>query len=141
MSPADLDRLLESELKQLPTPHAPATLLPRVMAATVHRAALPWYARGWSAWPRSWQVASSLVLAASVGGFLWLQQLAALFTGRVADLVGDVRTASTLMRVTWQVLIQPVGLLVLVLVISMLLACAVLWTALDRVALGEAPQS
>jgi hypothetical protein len=40
--------------------------------------------------------------------------------------------AATLTRVYWNVLLEPIALIVLVLVIMLSLACAVLWSALER---------
>lgn len=60
----DLEKLLDRELRSLPTPRAPETLMPRVMAAIAARAALPWYQRTWFEWPRGWQVASAALTVA-----------------------------------------------------------------------------
>jgi len=153
MDPVDLDRQLDEALHQLPGPRAPRTLLPRVMAAAAQRAEVPWYARGWSAWSRGWQLASALAAClVVVGGFVALRvfesalqvstsPMARLATGQAATLLEQIRAASALFRVTWQVLIEPIGLFVLALSVVMMLAVAALWTALDRVALGEVQQS
>ena len=50
-----LDRSLDSALARLTTMRAPATLLPRVMAAARRLAARPWYARPWDTWPIVYQ--------------------------------------------------------------------------------------
>jgi hypothetical protein len=44
------------------------------------------------------------------------------------------------MRLVWQLLFEPVAAYLLVLSLSFSLACAGLWTALNRVAPGGAPQ-
>src|SRR5580765_1858939 len=68
MYPADLDRLVDRELKHLPSPRAPHTLLPRVLAAVEHWTRRPWYERAWFTWPVGWQIASLAVLALLVAG-------------------------------------------------------------------------
>lgn len=55
-------------LKGLPPRKAPATLLPRVLAAIQDRAALPWYRQSWQMWPVAWRFASLLVLLGFFGG-------------------------------------------------------------------------
>ena len=62
MDPVDLERLIDRELRSLPAPRAPRTLLPRVMAAANEAANRPWYSRTWLQWPVGWQLASALVL-------------------------------------------------------------------------------
>ena len=51
MGPADFEHRLTRELQMLPTPRAPGTLLPRVMAAVQAWALRPWYQRAWFTWP------------------------------------------------------------------------------------------
>src|SRR5580765_5228087 len=63
MYPADLDRLVDRELKHLPSPRAPHTLLPRVLAAVEHWTLRPWYTRAWFTWPLAWQIVSLTALA------------------------------------------------------------------------------
>src|SRR5687768_17867987 len=118
MDPADLEHLLDRELRKLPPPRAPRTLLPRVMAAvhqSIHR---PWYSRAWLTWPIGWQVASvCLLFGAVAGGALLLptvQAAANAFTfvadvrGNVADTARDVEVATTAVRVLWRALLAPV---------------------------------
>jgi hypothetical protein len=150
MNPVDLQQLMDRELKQLPTPRAPETLLPRVLAATVHRKPAPWCARAWVTWPRGWQVASVVAFVAiAVGLSLFMpavqhapadvaSRVAASAPGRIAGVAGTVEKAATLMRVFWRVLLEPVAFYLLVLAVSLSLACAAIWTALERVALGGA---
>lgn len=149
MNQTDLQQLLDRELKQLPVPRAPETLLPRVLAATVRRPAGA--GETWLAWPRIWQIASAVALAVLVTG-AWM--LAATFhpgdwlwhasgadaPARVAGFARSAVDAATLGRVFWEVLLQPVATYVSVLAISFGLACALLWTALERFALGGASQ-
>jgi hypothetical protein len=148
MSPIDLEQLVDRELKRLPTPRAPRTMLPRVLAAAAaQQHAKP--ARGWTVWPRGWQFAGGVVAAAVLIG-LW--KLAAFAQPLIAQLVsigGFDRAASftqsadeaaTVVRVLWEVLLQPVATYVSVLAITFALACALLWTAVERLAPGGASQ-
>ncbi|HUF24424.1 MAG TPA: hypothetical protein VMN81_09875 [Vicinamibacterales bacterium] len=138
MDPADLDRRLDRELRALPRPRAPLTLVPRVMAAAARQAAAPAPApTGWSTWPRSWQTAALAALVAVCAGIAWL------LTAPPAPVAEMARTAgetAALMRVLWDVLLQPAAPYLLVLGVAFALACAAAWAALD-VALGGASQS
>jgi hypothetical protein len=148
MNPIDLEQLVDAELKRLPTPRAPRTLLPRVLAATAARPhAKP--ARGWAAWPRGWQFAGGVVAAAVLIGTWKLVALGQPFIapllsatgfGRAAAVTRGADDAATVVRVLWDVLLQPVATYVSVLAISFALACALLWTAVERLAPGGASQ-
>jgi hypothetical protein len=130
MDPADLERLLDRELKQLRTPRAPATLLPRVLAATVHREAPA--PRGWQTWPMAWRVAS--IAAASVAVLaLWF--LAPWSSPRVSAVAEGAGQAATIARVFSDVFLQPIATYLLILAIALCLACAAVWTAFE-LALG-----
>ena len=83
MSPIDLEQLVDSELKRLPTPNAPRTLLPRVLAAVAVQEQHAKPARGWTMWPRGWQFAGGAVAAAV---FVGLWRLAALAQPSIAGL-------------------------------------------------------
>src|SRR6185436_19684837 len=67
----DLERRVHRELERLPSPLAPDSLLPRVLAAVDAWARRPWYTRAWFTWPLGWQVASVLVLALFAVG-IWM---------------------------------------------------------------------
>lgn len=150
MNAEDLERLIDRELKQLPGPKAPATLLPRVLVATVHRRPAPWYARPWVTWPRIWQVASvACLVALGIGVSMGVSALpevagavptkvAGGLSGRIAEGLRAVDQGATVVRVFWQVLVEPIAFYLLVLAISLTLACAAVWAALERVALGGA---
>lgn len=132
MEPADLERLLDRELKQLPQPVAPRTLLPRVMAATVEAPALP--ASGWSTWSPGWQAAAVAGLLLAIAGLAWL------FLAPPAPVTDVTRTAgetAAVMRLFWDVLLQPVVTYVFVLGLALAMACAAAWAALEF-ALGGA---
>ena len=150
MNPIDLEQLVDAELKQLPTPQAPRTLLPRVLAATAAQPyPHPQPARGWAGWPRAWQFAGGTVTAVMLIG-IWkllafsrplLDQLfpnaASSSTSAFTRNADDV---ATVVRVLWEVLLQPVATYVSVLAVSFALACALLWTAVERLAPGGASQ-
>jgi hypothetical protein len=147
MDPADLERLIDRGLRQLPAPHAPRTLLPRVMAA-VEQAQRPWYTRAWLTWPAGWQIASLLLLLAVVAAGMVLLPVvqsavnAITFVGDirgdVAETARDVAGATTAVRVLWRTLLAPVVPYALGLVFLMCVACAVFGTALNHLVFGKA---
>jgi hypothetical protein len=124
---ADRASWLHRELRRLPYPRAPHSLLPRVLALV----ARPWYAREWLSWPLHWQAASLALAAATVAGG-WL--LAAT-SPAVADLMATVDSAAAAARVLWRLLVQPVFAYVLALSIAACITCAAGWAALSRFAL------
>jgi hypothetical protein len=151
MNPDDLEHLIDRELKQLPVPRAPETLLPRVLAATAGRKPTPSYAAPWLDWSRRRQLASVAVLvliAAGVGllGHLgWLEVVARLSwlgsaSGTVTRVAAAAEDGATLVRACWRVLLGPVTFSLLVVALSLSLACAALWAALDRIAMGGASE-
>ncbi|HVL70167.1 MAG TPA: hypothetical protein VM364_23100 [Vicinamibacterales bacterium] len=134
MDPVDLDDLLDRELAQLPQPRAPRTLLPRVLDATAGRTPAAAAPTGWSTWPWHWRGAAAAAVVA-LAAVVWT-----LLTAPPAPVTGVAQTASetaTVLRVVWDVLLQPVATYVFVLGISLTLACAAAWAALE-VALGGA---
>jgi hypothetical protein len=151
MDPSDLERLLDRELKRLRPPRAPRTLLPRVMAAA-GQSLLPWYRRPWVTWPAGLQTASVGLLAlvlAIVGSLLPSVQSAAqpLTSSVTGSLPSGLVTAAqrvnegaALMKVLLQVIVQPVAAYLFALGIALTIACGVLWTAINRMALGGASQ-
>lgn len=149
MNHFDLQELVDRELKRLPAPRAPRSLLPRVLAATAHaQPERPRY--GWFGWSRAWQVASAalLVALAAAGWMLWpLPAIFEIAAGPAATapsgLTTVVRSASegaAVVRVLWQVVLQPVATWFAVLAIALTLAGGLLWTALEHFALGGASQ-
>ena len=148
MNLIDLEQLIDAELKRLPTPAAPRTLLPRVLAATAAQPqAQP--ARGSLAWSHGWQFAAGAVAAVVLLGIWKLAAYAQPFAaallpsagfGRAAALTRGADDAATVVRVLWDVLLQPVATYVSVLAISFALACALLWSAVERLAPGGASQ-
>jgi len=149
MNPIDLERLVDAELKRLPAPRAPRTLLPRVLAAVDAQQQHAKPARGWAFWPRAWQFAGGVVMAAVLVGIWRLVTLAEPFIsellpavglGRAAAITRGADDAATVVRVLWEVLLQPVATYVSILAISLALACALFWTAVERLAPGGASQ-
>jgi hypothetical protein len=148
MDPADLERLIDRELRKLPPPRAPRTLLPRVMAAAHESARRPWYSRAWMTWPVGWQVASVCLLFGAIAGAVVLLPTvqAALNTfsfvsdvsDNVADTARDVEVATTAVRVLWRSLLAPVVPYAFGLVFLMCVACAVFGTALNHLVFGRA---
>ena len=131
MDDFDLDRELDRELKRLPGPRAPRTLLPRVMAAVGAPRVLPWYSRPWITWPRALQVLSAVLFAGAIAG-AWSLVSAA------PELWRQVNQIAAVARAFWNVLIGPIVLVMLALTVVVVLACAAAWTAVTRVTLGGA---
>ena len=134
IDPADLDARLDAELRQLPPVRAPRTLLPRVLAATAGRQSAP-AATGWSTWSLPWRIAVSTAAVAFLAAMSILIAAPPRGVTDAAKTVGDV---ATIARVVWDVMLQPVATYLVVLGISLALACALAWAALEA-ALGEAP--
>jgi hypothetical protein len=136
MDPADLDRLLDRELRALPQPRAPQSLAPRVMAAAAARQTARGSARvtGWSTWPRIWQAAAATFAVACgvAGGWLLLSPPAGL--AEAAQTAGE---GLAVMRIFWDALLQPASAYLLVIGVTFALACAAVWAALEA-ALGGA---
>jgi hypothetical protein len=148
----DLEHQLDHELRRLPAPQAPVSLVPRVMLAVAQAESTPWYSRAWMTWPVALQVSSATFLALVVMGLwrlmpsvsAWIPAAGPMWsqvTARFAPAVQRICEVATLGRVLWSVIIQPVAIYFLVLVIALSLVCAVFWTAVNRVALGGASRS
>ena len=152
MTPDELERLTDRQLRALPLPRAPHTLLPRVMEAVRALAGKPWYARTWFTWPLAGQMLSAGIVLSIVIG-LWLvspliqtvldgvtarasAELLLPFSG-VIDRGYRVLVAT---RIVWHAA-QPIVSVLLVPVLLMFAACAAFGTALDRVALGGTSRS
>jgi hypothetical protein len=150
MNPDDLQRLIDRELKRLPAPRAPQTLLPRVLAATVGRNPAPFYTRPWFAWPLAWRVASMAAIVALAAAFFLLKGPAQEAAVRVSSQIAgqshsgvdtsSLESAATVVRLAWRLLLAPAAFISLVFVVSLSLAFAAIWAALDRLALGGASQ-
>jgi hypothetical protein len=152
MHPDDLETLVDGELRQLPLPRAPHTLLPRVLAAVQQWTRRPWYARAWVTWPRAWQVVSiAALILFGVGSAMLLPAARAAASGPastfaagvVSDVAGMAQGAEATMtaaRVLWRTLLEPFVAYAFAVVLGMCLACAALGTALNHVVLGRAFQ-
>jgi hypothetical protein len=154
MEPTDLERLVDTALKALPSPNAPPTLLSRVMTAVEARAAAgPWYTRPWTLWPRAWQVASAgalFVLTFGLARFWMLTEgVRETAIGRVmpsvpAPIADGFQSAAAVFeaaRIGWRVIAEPVLIPLTVFLCVMTAACMVFAAALNRVALGGASES
>jgi hypothetical protein len=145
LSDRDLDQIVSERLRRLPSPRAPQTLRPRVMAAVgARRRAAP---RPWFAWPLAWQAAFVAALVLSVvGGSLWLSNLAAAMgwgtpawiggpASRVVEAARDALATSEAVRIlVGGLLSQPLVLCLVALVLVMTAACATFGAMLGRVA-------
>jgi hypothetical protein len=125
----DLESAVHEELRALPLPPAPPTLLPRVLAAVEAWARRPWYSRTWFTWPGVWQAVSiaavAVVAAAAVVGTPWVLQSI------------EETTAVTAARILWRTLAAPLVPYLFAVVMLMCLACAAVGTALNRLAFGR----
>jgi hypothetical protein len=149
MDPEDLERQVHRAFADLPTPRAPRSLRPRVLAAVVP----PMVGRPWFTWPWPLQAATVLLVlgVAGLGALAWPTVSAALggaMPGPVQAgagyLEGAVDTSAALWRVmelTWSAVVAPIARLVLLLTVMLCTACAVCLAAFSRVALGGASQS
>ena len=125
MTFGDLEQRVNRELRRLPLPHAPHTLLPRVMAAVDAWARRPWYTRAWFTWPLAWQVASVALVALAAYGFWALPS--------AAPVPSSVVTTTSGARIVWRTLIEPFLSYALFLIVLMAIACAAVGTALNYV--------
>ena len=128
----DLDPRLDRELAELPRPRAPQSLLPRVLAATSLRPR----ASGWLTWPRAWQAASLVAMAALVGAAAWLFRTP---PAPVTEMAQSAGQAATTVRVLWDVVLEPAATYLAIIGIVLTLICAAAWAALE-LALGGASQ-
>ena len=153
MDPTDLERLTDRALRRLPTPRAPRTLLPRVLAAVAAEASRPWYARAWLSWPMHWKVVSAagalsvVVLATLAGPVLapamieFAANTSVPASSSLAEVIRRLDAVLDAARIVWNV-VEPVAQVAAVLLLVMSAACVAFGTALDRViALGGASES
>jgi hypothetical protein len=146
MNPTDLEHLVDAELKRLPAVRAPRTLLPRLLAvaaAEQHRQPTG----GWSVWSRGWQLAGGSIAVVVLIGMWRLVSFAGPYVAPLLSNSSLDRTASVtrraddlavVARVLWEMFIQPAATYVSILAISLALACALLWSAVERLAPGGA---
>jgi hypothetical protein len=153
MTSPDFDARLHDELRALPAPRAPRSLVPRVLAAIARPEPRPWYARAWLTWPRPIQAVSGVaVLVLALGAALLMfgvipsdvetaSAAGGPTAGRLAAMAHVLDATAALMRVFWRVLLQPVVVYAFISTIVISLMCAAAWSALSRLALGGASQS
>ena len=127
---ADLEQKVDRELRRLPAPRAPHTLLPRVLAAVEAWVNRPWYTRAWFTWPLGWQVASVALLALAVAG-VWM----------LPPAPPSVVVTTNAGRVLWRTMVEPFLAYAFVIVVIMCLACAAFGAALSYVFVERAEQS
>lgn len=144
MDDADLERRLHADLQALPSPRAPRTLLPAVMARVAAQAARPWYRRALHTWPMASRLALATALAAAAGtsfvlagralfGTLGTTDLGP-FVQNATDTTERVAVAATLARAIWDGLLQPVLPFAFAVVGLMCMACILIGFALDHFA-------
>ncbi|MCC7461930.1 MAG: hypothetical protein IT480_05630 [Gammaproteobacteria bacterium] len=98
-----LERLMAQVLAGQPPWQAPARLGDRVMAEVARRAALPWWRRGFSAWP----LGARVVLALALGLLL---ALVLTLTGRATQGLGATLSANVAGTVTgWSAALHALG--------------------------------
>jgi hypothetical protein len=146
MPRADLEQLVHEELRRLPAPVAPRTLLPRVMAAVQAWAERPWYARAWFTWPIGVQVLSVATVVGLLAGAaviapdveqLVRDAIASRASGPATDIASAMHQAEAgvlAARALWRALGAPLVPYVFIVVALMCLACVTFGTALNRVA-------
>lgn len=127
---ADLEQRVDRELRRLPAPRAPHTLLPRVLAAVEAWVNRPWYTRAWFTWPLGWQVASVALLVLTVAG-VWM----------LPPAPPSVVVTTNAGRVLWRTIVEPFLAYAFVIVVIMCLACAAFGAALSYVFVERAEQS
>jgi hypothetical protein len=120
MSFDELERRVHDEIRRLPDPLAPGTLLPRILAAVDAWANRPWYARAWFTWPLAWQAVSVALVA-----------LAVYATWTAPPLPASIVATTSAGSVIWRTLFEPLLGYVVGLVVLMCLACAVFGAALN----------
>ena len=129
----DLARLVDGQLRQLPLPRAPQTLLPRVMQIVEARTRARWYTRAWFTWPWPWKLASIGAIAL-LGVAVWRLPLA--LPAAPPSVVAAVGTT----RVIWESLVQPLLPYLVAVMLLMAVACVVFGAALNYVLLERVEQ-
>jgi hypothetical protein len=136
----DLERLIDRELRQLPAPRAPRTLLPQVMAAArVQRQPVP---RPVAAASDAWRVAAALIAGVIVvlsAGALSVEAWTA--GGRLGSLLQAAATTAVLTRVVWEMLLEPLVTYAVVFVLVLSFAVSACWAAFRSLALEGASDS
>lgn len=143
MTTDDFDLELDRELGELPSPVAPASLLPRVLAAVAPPEPSAWYSRPWLTWPHGLRVASAVAVlvtvAALAGGAPMLRWLSPDLAANVARVLNPlhslgqaVQQIATITRVFWHVWLEPIALYLLALVVLLSLAVTAALSLVNR---------
>ena len=142
----DLERRAHDALRRLPTPSAPNTLLPRVMAAARQTPQRAWYARAWRSWPHAWQAASAVAVLAVLVAFALGAALLDAAAGRelllglggwpsrLAMTASRIAAALDATMLVWRTIVEPVRVYVMAFVAVASAACALLGAVLLHVA-------
>ena len=136
----DLEKLIDRELKELPLPPAPSTLLPRVLAAVEGQIQPSWDRWVWRSWPPVLRLVSAGVMGVIVVGLAVMEPLfqsalreaLAIVVQPVTKVTSNVWTAIGAVEVLRRALIEPFLGYFVVLGIMMGTACAGLGAALAR---------
>ena len=149
----ELERFVSRQLRALPMPPAPRTLLPRVLAAARAWSERPWYARDWFTWPLVWQCGSvALLLLTVVVGAVAVPTLQSFLAETAASIgsiiqmdlpqqAGGLDVSANALRVIWHALVQPFLPYAFAVVVLMCGACASVVFVLNRLVFGRAFQS
>jgi hypothetical protein len=150
VSSFELERFVSRQLRALPAPSAPRTLLPRVLAAARAWSERPWYAREWFTWPLGWQLGSLALLALTVvGGIAMMPAMQSVVAGALPwlastieidlpRLAGGLHVSANVLRVMWRAVVQPLLPYAFVVVVLMSASCATVAIALNRMMFGRA---
>lgn len=97
-----LERLLNRTLRELPLRRAPPTLESLVLGELLRRAALPWWRRSFSHWPKSARAAFASICVAlaglGFGGWVWtLAGVRSLSASSALARMPSARTAGAIM--------------------------------------------
>jgi|SRR5215471_1756830 len=129
----ELARIVDGQLRQLPLPRSPQTLLPRVMQAVEARARARWYTRAWFTWPWPWKLASIGAIAV-LGVAVW--RLPLVLPAAPPSVVAAVGTT----RIIWESLVQPLLPYLVAVMLLMAVACVVFGAALNYMLLERVEQ-
>ena len=154
MTPSDLERETHDALRRLPSPRAPRSLTPRVMAAVRARREAPWFARPMTTWPLALQaltialaVAPLAVLGAWMFGDGVLQNgpMAlglpgpAVWSQLLPPVVRHAMEQASTVLVLWRLLFGPVLVYAAAFAVAVGCVFAVCAAALTWVVLGRVP--
>jgi len=146
MHRADLEQAVHDELRRLPLPEAPSTLLPRVMAAVQAWSFRPWYQRAWFTWPLGWQVMSLAAFVGLAGAGVVIAPSAeqafvaamaartSAATAALGSVLGHAEAAIAAGRIVWRALGEPLVPYAFTVELLMCIACVAFGTVLNRVA-------